>query len=222
MGLSWTDINGDPRPESPTLPTIGAYEHSITPVELVVLTASVTEDNDVILNWTTATEKNNSGWNVERRIKNNDNTFGSWKNLGFVKGSGTFTERNDYTFTDKDIVSADYQYRLQQIDYDGTTSYSSIVDVVVDLVPNDFELYQNYPNPFNPTTTIKFDVPKSSFVNITVYNSIGEKVETLVNEQLEQGIYKIQFDASKLSSGFYIYRFTSADKVFTKKMMLIK
>ena len=90
------------------------------------------------------------------------------------------------------------------------------------MVPADFALYQNYPNPFNPATTIKFDVSKSSFVNITVYNSIGEKIETIVNEQLEPGIYNVKFDATKLPSGFYIYRFTSADNVFTKKMILIK
>jgi hypothetical protein len=217
--LQWKDMNGYQRDNTPT---IGAYEYGTVPVELVLFTASVTQDNNVKLNWATATENNNSGWNIERRIKNDDNTFSIWRKLGFVEGSGTTTERKDYSFSDKDIVSADYQYRLQQVDYDGTTSYSSIVDVVVDLVPNDFTLYQNYPNPFNPVTTIKFDVPKSSYVNITVYNSIGEKVETIVNEQLEEGIYNVQFDASKLSSGFYIYRFTAAENVFTKKMILIK
>ena len=217
--LQWKDRNGNPRDNTPT---IGAYEYSTVPVELVALAASVTGDNSVKLNWTTSTENNNSGWNVERRIKNSNNIPGAWKTLGFVDGNGTSTENKDYTFTDNDIVSAVYQYRLQQVDFDGTIEYSSIVEVVVDLTPADFTLYQNYPNPFNPTTTIKFDVPKYSFVNITVYNSIGEKVETLVNDQLEQGVYKIQFDASKLPSGFYIYRFTSADNVFTKKMMLIK
>ncbi len=191
------------------------------PVELTSFTAT-SDNNNVLLKWTTASEKNNSGWNVERRIKNNDNTFNTWKSLGFVDGSGTSTDNNNYSFTDKDIVSAQYQYRLQQVDYDGTTTYSDIVEIVVDFLPTDFALYQNYPNPFNPATTIKFDVPKSSFVNITVYNSIGEKVETIINEQLEQGVYKVQFDASKLPSGFYIYRFTSANNVFTKKMMLIK
>ena len=217
--LQWKDRNGNQRNVTPT---IGAYEYGITPVELIAFTASVTEDNNVILKWSTATEKNNSGWNIERRIKNNDNTFSSWEKLGFVEGSGTSTERNDYTFTDKDIVSADYQYRLQQVDYDGTISYSSTVEVVVNLAPTDFSLYQNYPNPFNPTTTIQYFIPERSMIKLSVYNIIGQEIAILVNEEKEAGAYSIEFNAASLTSGIYIYKLQSKNFAETRKMVLLR
>jgi hypothetical protein len=217
--LQWKDINGNPRDNTPT---IGAYEYSIIPVELVAFAAYVTEENNILLKWTTATENNNSGWNVERRVKNKDNTFSVWTSLGFVDGNGTSTEKNDYTFTDKDIVSSDYQYRLQQIDFDGTKSNSSIVDVVVNLVPNYFALYQNYPNPFNPTTTIRYQLPKESNVTIKIYDILGTEVATLLNEKKDSGTYEVELNGIVLASGTYFYKIQAGDFIQTKKMLLLK
>jgi hypothetical protein len=219
MGLQWTDRNGMPRGSAPTL---GSFEYGSTPVELTAFTASINENSSVMLNWTTATETNNSGWNVERRIKNNSNTFSVWKNLGFVEGSGTSTEIKDYTFTDEDVVSANYQYRLQQVDYDGTTSYSSIVDVEVSLVPNKFILYQNYPNPFNPSTKISWQSPTSGRQTIKIYDLLGNETVTLVDEYREAGSYEVEFDASDLPSGIYFYQLKTGTFVETKKMILLK
>ena len=145
-----------------------------------------------------------------------------WQKIGFVKGSGNSTTRNEYTFADNELTSGNYQYRLQQIDFDGTSTYSNVVEVEFNQIPSEFKLYQNYPNPFNPSTKIKFDVPVSACVNISVYNTIGEKIATIVNEQLEAGVHFANFDASNLPSGIYIYRLTSDKYVFTNKMMLIK
>jgi len=190
------------------------------PVELTSFTATANEDG-VLLNWTTATETNNSGWNIERKqiIEGQQQ---SWQKIGFVDGSGTTTSTKNYSFADNNLASGKYQYRLQQVDYDGTVNYSDAIEVDVTLLPDRFALYQNYPNPFNPSTMIKFDVPSSSFVNISVYNSIGERVAILVNAQKEAGVHFARFDASNLSSGIYIYRLTAENNVFTNKMMVIK
>ena len=197
--------------------TLGDANNPI-PVELSSFTA-VSDGKSVTLKWTTASETNNRGWDIER--SENRNKQDSWLKLGFVDGSGNSTESNSYTFRDVELKSVTYYYRLKQIDFDGTSSYSDIVEVEVG-VPDQFNLAQNYPNPFNPETAIEFQIPSNSMVNISVYNSIGEKVATLLNEQLEQGYYKRSFDGSNLPSGIYIYRLTANNVMFTKKMMLIK
>jgi hypothetical protein len=186
------------------------------PVELTSFVGNVNQES-VILNWTTATENNNSGWNIERKQLNQD-----WQRIGFVEGKGNSTTLQNYSFTDKDLTSTKYQYRLQQVDYDGTLNYSDVVEIEFNQLPEEFALYQNYPNPFNPSTTINFDVPTSSFINLSIYNSIGEKVATIVSEQIEAGVHSVQFNASNLASGIYIYRLTANNQIFTNKMLLIK
>ncbi|QQS35299.1 MAG: T9SS type A sorting domain-containing protein [Ignavibacteriales bacterium] len=186
------------------------------PVELISFTASSNE-KAVLLNWQTASEQNNKGWNVERKYSGSE-----WTNIGFVSGNGTTTETKSYSFTDDRSKDGLVSYRLKQIDFNGDYSYSSIIEVDVKIVPVEFALHQNFPNPFNPSTTINFEVPKSSLVNISVYNTIGEKVSTIVNETLEAGRHSRVFDASELSTGIYFYRLTSDNIVFTKKMLLVK
>ena len=197
------------------------------PVELVSFTASVNK-SDVTLKWTTATETNNSGFAVERKTKNSD-----WKQIGFVNGKGTVTQSSSYSFNDDNAASAKYSYRLKQIDLDGTTKYSNTIEVEVNII-SEFSLAQNYPNPFNPTTIISFTVPTESNVKLTVYNALGEKVETLVNEVKNSGTYKINFSSeslngSRLASGIYVYRLEAVpvdghpgNFISSKKMMLIK
>lgn len=94
-------------------------------------------------------------------------------------------------------------------------------------IPKDYMLYQNYPNPFNPVTTIKFDIPalkaKTGFVKIEIYNMLGKKISTLVNENLTSGSYSVNFDASSLATGTYIYRLSVNNEVIVaKKLVLIK
>lgn len=96
------------------------------------------------------------------------------------------------------------------------------VSVENESIPNTFQLQQNYPNPFNPSTNIKFEIPQASKVSLTVYNMLGQRVATLVNEQRPAGFYELSFDASALASGTYIYRLEAGGKVATQKMMLIK
>jgi len=189
---------------------------STVPVELISFTASANV-NSVKLEWSTATETNNSGFEVYRSLTGDD-----FENIGFVEGKGTTTEETSYSFLDKKLRSGIYSYKLVQIDYDGTTSESDIVKVEIIAQPNGFSLDQNFPNPFNPSTNISFTIPTSGNTKLRIFNAIGEEIETLVNEIKEAGTYKINFDASNLASGIYYYRLETADFTSMKKMILLK
>jgi hypothetical protein len=89
-------------------------------------------------------------------------------------------------------------------------------------LPSNFTLNQNYPNPFNPTTVISYDLPENSQVNLAVYDMMGRRVATLVNENVAAGTHQVQFDASSLSSGTYMYRLQAGGNIQTKKLTLIK
>ena len=197
--------------------TLGDSNNPI-PVELISYNA-YTNNGSINLLWSTASELNNVGWEIEKKSGLSEDEH--WNKIGFVKGIGTTNEIQNYSFNVKNEEIGKYYYRLKQIDLDGSYNYSNQIEVLI-TGPTEFALYQNYPNPFNPTTTINFEIPKSSFINISVYNTIGEKVVTLANELFEAGRYTRTFDASEFSTGLYIYRLSSDDAVFTKKMLLVK
>jgi hypothetical protein len=216
--LSWDEINS--AMNTPTNQIVinnfqGSSDINL-PVELSTFSAGINQ-NKIELTWQTKTEVNNYGFDIERKINE-----GEWLNIGFVKGSGTTTELNEYSYSDKDIYSRGnkFQYRLKQIDNDGSFEYSDIVEVK--LIPSQFELSQNYPNPFNPSTTISFSLPQETQLKITIYNMLGELVDTLVDGTYQAGYHKINFDASNLSSGAYIYRIESNKFTQIKKMMLLR
>ena len=208
-----TDIDGDIR--STTAPYKGADEASLpVPVELVSFTASLVE-GDVVLSWKTATEINNRGFEIESGAN------GEFATIGFISGAGTTTQEQSYTFRDKQVATGLHNYRLKQIDLDGSYSYSNIVEVDV-TTPFTFNLSQNYPNPFNPTTKISYSVPFDSKVTISVYSVTGELVMELVNDNVSAGSYSVDFDGSNLASGMYIYKMTAGSFTQTNKMMLMK
>lgn len=184
------------------------------PVELSSFTAKST-GNSVELSWSTSTETNNSGFEIERK------TNKEFVTIGFVTGSGTTTEPKEYSFTDKNLDNGLYKYRLKQVDFDGTTKYSDIVEVEV-LSVSTMELKQNYPNPFNPSTKIKYSIPEKGFVNISVYNLLGEKISELVNETLNAGENETVFNGEGLTSGIYLAKLTAGNSVKTIKMSLTK
>jgi hypothetical protein len=193
---------------------------SSIPVELTSFTAKYLND-EVVLNWQTATETNNSGFEIERSQKSKVKNQMDWTQISFVEGRGTTTEITNYIYMDKITEPGQYTYRLKQIDFDGSSTYSQVVEVNISS-PIDFVLYQNYPNPFNPTTTIKFALPIESKVKINVYNSLGQLVETLVDKEMESGYHEVNFNASRLASGVYLYQLQAQDYVSVKKMLLIK
>lgn len=204
---------------------IDAYEAyllavAMIPVELESFTATSNE-NSVTLNWSTATETNNFGFSIERKNTSDE----IWREVGFVAGFGTTTERKSYSFTDENLNMGAFSYRLKQVDLDGTTEYSEAIVVEV-ASPEEFVLLQNYPNPFNPSTKIGFSIPVTSNVSIDIYNVVGERVATVVSQTLEAGYHSVDFDASSLSSGTYVYQLKAngpnGNFVETRKMLLMK
>jgi len=186
----------------------------IIPVELTLFTAEV-NNNSVKLSWKTATETNNTGFEIQR--KNIE-----WEKIGFVEGHGTTTEENNYSFVDESLSSKKYQYRLKQIDFDGSFEYSETVNVHVQL-PTEYTLSQNFPNPFNPNTTINFSIPEeNTFVSLKIFNSIGQEIETLIKQEMTAGYQEVQFNAIGLTSGVYFYKLQAGDFIQTKKMILMK
>jgi hypothetical protein len=197
----------------------------IVPVELVSFTANVTE-GFVELSWITSTETNNRGFEIERASSSTMPSQGDWETVGFVPGFGTTTEIQTYSYSDRTVTSGKFSYRLKQIDFDGTYKYSNVVEVDVPLL-NEFTLEQNYPNPFNPGTKIKFRLAVDSKVSLKVFDVLGQEVAALVNENLVGGVHTIDFDASSLNSGVYLYRIEATGINGTnfldiKKMLFLK
>jgi hypothetical protein len=190
---------------------------AVIPVELVSFDAAV-DENGITLSWETATELNNAGFDVERSSDNKN-----FEKLGFIEGKGTTTEKQEYKFVDSGVKGkGKFYYRLKQVDHDGTESYSDVLEVDYSVVPTVFSLSQNYPNPFNPMTTIEFGIPKEVKVTLKVYDALGSEVETIVNEEMEAGYYKYQWNGVNFASGVYFYRITAGGFVSTKKLMLLK
>jgi len=202
----------------------------VVPVELQSFTAKAS-GNDIQLDWSTATETNNEGFEILRSTKNNE-----WKMIVFVEGYGTTTEPQFYSFTDESLQPGIYQYKLKQIDFDGSFEYSKIVEVTIEA-PTEFSLSQNYPNPFNPVTKIKYSIPSVALrqaqsdilVTLKVYDVLGIEIATLVNEEKPAGIYEITFDGTGLPSGIYLYQLKATPNgeqvgsyIETKKMVLLK
>jgi hypothetical protein len=191
------------------------------PVELTSFTAKVLNSGGVKLDWRTETEVSNYGFEVERLQDFKIEKLQDWEKIGFLEGHGNSNSPKDYSFTDNSAGYGKYSYRLKQIDTDGQFEYSKKVEV--DLKNSTkFELSQNYPNPFNPVTTIKFALPESGNVNLTIYNLLGEQVAEPINEFKNAGIHTINFNASELNSGVYIYKVESNGFVQSRKMTLIK
>ena len=224
---------------------VGKIQYApIIPIQLVSFTATVLNPNEVRLDWTTLTETNNYGFEVQKSpgAVNNYQTIPN----SFVPGHGTTIQPHSYSYTDVTASSGLWLYRLKQIDLDGTVHYTEGVQIDVPTsvdekpVPTVFALDQNYPNPFNPSTVIEFAIPQETHVRLEVYNVIGQRVATLVDGVRRVGYYAVPFDATGLASGVYFYKFTAGDPssrsagspkksgqagqsfVETRKLMLLK
>jgi photosystem II stability/assembly factor-like uncharacterized protein len=194
---------------------IHIWSDFVVPVELTSITASVMESNVTLL-WKTSTEVNNKGFDIERKSFD-----GEFKTIGFVEGNGTTTNITSYSFTDKDVANGNYNYRLHQMDYDGTSKYYNVPeDIIVNV--SQFALAQNYPNPFNPATKIKYSIPEEGIVKLNVFNMLGQQVYTLVNQQMKAGTYEVDFNASSFASGVYLYRLEIGKLVSIKKLIVLK
>jgi hypothetical protein len=210
---------------------------SALPVELTSFNAEFV-DNSVQLNWQTATEVNNAGFEVERQNSTPGTQNSDWEVLTFIPGQGTKNSPTLYSFTDNDLPNTEtVSYRLKQIDIDGNYDYSKVVEVDLSAITGvedekryTFALEQNYPNPFNPVTTINYTIPNvvdaklasGTNAKLIVYNMLGQQVRTLVNEVKPAGNYQVQFDGSNLPSGIYFYTLSYGEFLQTRKLVLLK
>lgn len=207
-------------------------ETSALPVELTSFSAAL-NNSAVELNWATATEVNNYGFEIQRLAVSNQLLANSqelnangWSKIGFVQGNGNSNSPKVYSFTDQPTGSKSFSYRLKQIDFDGAFEYSDVL--IVNLItPNQNELLQNSPNPFNPSTTIKFYLAANSDVNIKIYDVLGKEVATLINQNSQAGYHIVYWNGknvngNNVASGTYLYTLTAGDFTITKKMLLMK
>ena len=209
------DIDGNTRNN---IPYIGANEGAIPlPVELSSFTSAVNA-NKVTLNWSTVTEHNNSGFDIERAVSGSN----TYSKVGNVAGHGNSNTTVNYTYSEINVASGRYNYRLKQIDYNGNIKYYDLSSEVIVGVPTKYDLSQNYPNPFNPTTKISYTIPVDGKVSIKLFDMTGKEVAQIVNTLQTAGYYSVEFNASSLSSGTYFYTIEANNFVATKKMMLVK
>jgi photosystem II stability/assembly factor-like uncharacterized protein len=194
-----------------------------TPVELSSFSA-IPLGNKVVLQWTTVTEINNMGFEIERKFKD-----GSWEKIGSVKGNGTVTQKVHYSFDDHTVPGEGiYNYRLKQIDYNGAFEYSAEVEVIYGEVPEEYAIQQNYPNPFNPSTKINFSLPEENKVVIRIFNPLGELVQEINMGTLSHGHFEQDIDMGSNPSGMYFCQVlctntkTERTKSLTIKMVLMK
>lgn len=189
------------------------------PVELVSFTANIIRKS-VRLQWKTATEINNLGFEIERLGKESN-----WIPIGFVDGYGTVSTPRDYSFIDDNIgnTGSSFSYRLKQIDRDGKVNYSPIVSVNFNAVINRMSFLTAYPNPFNPSTVLSYNLPKASVVTMKIYNSIGVEVATLLEREGQAaGVHSIMFDAASLSSGRYYALLISDNEKAMYEIVLVR
>jgi hypothetical protein len=196
------------------------------PVEFLSFEANV-NGSTVNLYWSTATELNNKGFDIQLSFDNLN-----FENIGFVPGFGTSSEKHNYNFELNDLKDGKYYFRLAQVDYDGTISYSNTNEVEL-VIPKEFALFQNYPNPFNPSTKISWQSPVSSWQSLRVYDALGNLVAVLVDEYRPAGTYEVVLESvssiqhpesgiRNLASGIYLYKLQIGNQVQTKKMLLMK
>jgi hypothetical protein len=234
---SWTGLNGgstyqwyvevDDGSFTTTGPIWSFSTDAGLPVELSSFTA-LAAGSDILLNWRTETEVKNYGFEVQRTSflppplqGGGGEAGGGWEKIGFVDGYGNTNSPKHYSFVDKSPAGGKhFSYRLKQIDNDGQYEYSQVVEI--NLSPSNFALYQNFPNPFNPATTINYSLPEEALVAIKVYNAIGEEIAVLVNENKEVGSHSVDFNATSLPSGVYLYTLRTGSFVERKKMVLMK
>jgi hypothetical protein len=189
---------------------------SSSPVELISFASSVIK-RDVKLNWITANELNNKGFEIYRKSQATD-----WTNIGFVQGAGNSNQKRYYAFNDNKLNVGKYNYRIKQVDLNGNFRFYDLPNDVDVTLPKNFSISQNYPNPFNPVTKIDFDVPYDSYVSIKIFDITGREMKTLLNEKRTAGYYTLDFNSNNLSSGVYFYRMIADKFSEVKRMLLVK
>lgn len=208
VGGTFISFNGKWRPY------LALFTNRILPVELTSFKGEII-NNNVQLDWTTATENNSHRFVIEKNFNS------EWRPIGYVNASGNSTTPRSYRFIDEISDASSLTYRLKIVDFDGSYEYSSTISLNINHA-FEYSLDQNYPNPFNPSTTIKFALPNDTKVVLEVFNFLGERVATLLNQEMTSGYHQVDFEGSNLSSGVYIYRLSAGEFSSVKKFTLLK
>ncbi len=197
-------------------------DESNVPVELTSFTGNNT-GTSVELQWRTATEINNQRFEVQRKSVNADGSTVDWRTIGSIQGNGTTTHPHNYRYTDylRGINVQSIQYRIKQVDFSGSESFSNVL-TINNIHSNGFNLEQNYPNPFNNSTLIRYKIVEQSLISLRIYNVLGEQVSVIVNETKQPGTYQVSFDSHDLPSGIYMYELKTNNTSQIKKMILLK
>jgi Secretion system C-terminal sorting domain/N-terminal domain of BNR-repeat neuraminidase len=186
----------------------------------------ISVNRNVLLNWSTCSELNNAGFEIERRTEiTKDKQYSQWQKTGFLQGYGTTNEMKHYSFEDRKLSTGKFQYRLKQIDLNGNAEYYRLLNPEIIEIgkPVTFDVSQNYPNPSNPKSKIDFQIPNNGKVNLVIYDMLGREVSRPVNNEIrEAGYYTVDFDGTNLASGIYFYMLHSEGFTKTKKMVIVK
>lgn len=198
-------------------PDLGAFEtEAALPVQLLTFTA-IEKNNTVILNWKTAAELNNKGWEIEKIHVSSTNPF-VWQTIGFIAGSKESITVNNYVFEDRNIAKNQvYQYRLKQINLDGSIKYSAIINVRVGK--SQIELLAVYPNPVKSVVNIQLSITENTKAKIELFNTNGQLVQIILNKQLQAGIHTKTISLENLIAGKYILRFETNKEVIVKEII---
>jgi|GEM_PF-4162335 len=202
---------------------------SALPIQIAYLHAAVfPSSNTVLLTWGTLSETNNYGFFVQQSVAT-PSSFADVPN-SFVAGHGTTTVPQNYSWTQYNAAPGTFQYRLKQVDLDGSVHYTDAVEVVVGALTGTdehngaevFFLSQNYPNPFNPSTLIRYSLPKASSVSLKVYNTLGQEVAVLAEGMQMAGEHRVQLNANNMVSGTYLYRLSTDEFTSSKKLVVLR
>lgn len=179
------------------------------------------EHGRIILKWTTESESNNFGFEIERKNASLD-----FERIGFVAGRGTTTSQQKYQYIDTNLPTGTYGYRLKQIDHDGSFTYSEVKSITI-LPPRNFDLKENFPNPFNPGTVIEYQIPHDIQVNLRILNLMGQEIAILVNEFQKSGFHQVTWEGKdmsgrEVSSGIYLYSIQAGEYHAIRKMVKLE
>lgn len=186
------------------------------PVELHNFQAENLGLGKIKLNWSTATETNNAGFGLEFRT-GGDN---AWQQIDFIEGKGTSLVENNYEFHLDNQLPGLQQYRLAQLDYDGTIHYSSTVEVDIPIEGN-FFIGEVFPHPLSSNGQLSMHFRHSQNIVVKLHNSLGQEIRVLYSDRVESGTdYKLPIDVSGLSSGLYLLRFEGRDLDETRVLVV--
>jgi hypothetical protein len=186
------------------------------PVELVSFEGKA-DGSRVALGWRTSTETNNAGFEIQTRTDGQ-----TWRGIGYVEGHGTTVEAQSYSFITEDLVPGRHQFRLRQIDLDGSVEFSGTIEVAIE-VPGTHHLSEAYPNPFNPGTQFTLVMAKAQDVRFEVFDINGRRIKTLHQGMLAENTpYEVRFEADDLPGGLYVIRVMGENFVDTRQVTLVK